>query len=123
MFENYLKPQENGSHYQTEWAAVTNKPGMGLLFIGMDDFSFNASHYTPEEIAGADHSYKLKKREETIVNIDYMMSGVGSNSCGPELMPEYRLSRTDINFKLRLKPVFIEDISITDTVNTIIVNE
>jgi len=120
MFENYLRPQENGSHYRTEWAVVTNKLGMGLLFAGMDKFSFNVSHYTPEDLTYADHPYKLKKRDVTIVNIDYMMSGTGSNSCGPELLPQYRLSQKDINFSLRIKPVFVEDISVIDTVNTVI---
>ena len=122
MFENYLKPQENGSHYGTEWAAVTNHFGMGLLFVGMDNFSFNASHYTPEDITNADHPYKLEKRDETIINIDYMMSGVGSASCGPELLPQYRLSQTSINFKLRIKPVFLGDVSLHETINTIIVD-
>lgn len=118
MHEDYIMPQENGSHYSTEWAAVTNLLGMGLLFIGMDDFSFNASHYTPEDITNANHVFELKKRDETIVNIDYKMSGVGSNSCGPELLPQYRLSESDIVFRFRIKPVFKEEICLTDTVNT-----
>lgn len=118
MHENYLMPQENGSHFSTEWAAVTNLLGMGLLFIGMEDFSFNVSHYTPEDITAADHSYKLIRRDETIVNIDYKMSGVGSNSCGPELLPQYRLKESEISFKLRIKPIFKEDISLLDIVKT-----
>lgn len=116
MHENYLKPQENGSHYSTEWATVTNLLGMGLLFIGMEDFSFNVSHYTPEDITNASHPYKLIRRDETIINLDYKVSGVGSNSCGPELLPQYRLSESDINFKLRIKPIFKEDISLLDVV-------
>ncbi len=120
MHEDYLKPQENGSHFSTEWATVTNLLGMGLLFIGMEDFSFSVSHYTPEDITKATHPYKLEKRKETIVNIDYYNSGVGSNSCGPELLPQYRLSQRDIHFKLRLKPIFKENISLLDEVNTFI---
>jgi len=118
MHENYLRPQENGSHYGTEWAAVTNKLGMGLLFIGMDEFSFNVSHYTPEDLTAATHPHELTRRDETIVNIDYMMSGVGSNSCGPELLPKYRLSQNVIDFSLRIKPVFKEEISLIDVVKT-----
>lgn len=120
MHENYIMPQENGSHYSTEWASVTNLLGMGLLFIGMDDFSFNASHYTPEDITQAGHTYELKKREETIVNLDAAMSGVGSNSCGPELLPQYRLSQTEFGFKLRIKPVFSEELSLLREIHTVI---
>jgi beta-galactosidase len=118
LHENYLMPQENGSHYSTEWATVSNQLDMGLLFIGMDDFSLNVSHYTPHDLTAANHPHELKRREETIVNIDYALSGIGSNSCGPELLPAYRLSGTDISFKLRIKPVFKEDISLIDTINT-----
>lgn len=110
-------PQENGSHYSTEWASVSNKTGVGLLFAGMEDFSFNASHFTPEDLTEAMHPHELSKRAETIVNIDYMNSGVGSNSCGPELLPQYRLSQKDIAFKVRIKPVFKDELDIVDEVN------
>lgn len=119
--EDYLMPQENGSHYATEWAAVTNSLGMGLLFAGMEDFSFNVSHFTPEDLTLAMHPHELKKRPETIVNIDYMNSGVGSNSCGPELLPQYRLSQRDISFKVRIKPLFRQDVDVLDEVNREIV--
>jgi len=117
LHENYLMPQENGSHYATEWATVTNSLGMGLLFIGMEDFSFNASHYTPHDLTTAMHPHELKKRGQTIINIDYMMSGVGSNSCGPELLPQYRLSRNNMDFSIRITPVFKEEISLIDKIN------
>jgi beta-galactosidase len=78
--------------------------GLGLLFLGMKDFSFNASHYTPEDLAAANHPFELRRREETIVHVDAMMSGMGSNSCGPELLPQYRLSMRDITFRFRIVP-------------------
>lgn len=114
MFENYLRPQENGSHYNTDWAVVSNNQGMGLLFIGEDNFSFNAAHYTPMDLTHARHPHELKKRQETIVNIDYGMSGVGSNSCGPELLEKYRLSEKSFTFKFRMKPVFKHELDIAE---------
>lgn len=122
MHENYIMPQENGSHYGTEWAAVTNILGAGLLFIGREEFSFQASHYTPEDLTVAGHTYDLEQRKETIINLDYSMSGVGSNSCGPELLPQYRLSEKELRFALRIKPIFKEEVSITDMVKTEIVD-
>jgi beta-galactosidase len=119
--ENYLKPQENGSHYKTEWAYVSDLKDQGLLFIGMDEFSFNVSHYTALDISNAKHPHELKRREEVIVNLDYGISGVGSNSCGPELLPQYRLSQKDINYKVRIKPVFEGGNEILDIVNSQII--
>lgn len=118
MHENYIMPQENGSHFGTEWAAVTGLTGIGLLFAGLDDFSFNASHYTPEDLTKAEHDIELVPRKETIINLDYRMSGVGSNSCGPELLECYRLSETKIRFRLRIKPVNTEQNAILKIVRS-----
>ncbi|WP_248926902.1 glycoside hydrolase family 2 TIM barrel-domain containing protein [Paenibacillus hamazuiensis] len=109
MFENYIMPQENGSRYGTEWAIVSNEQGMGLKFTAPAEFSFNAAHYTPEDLTAAEHDYELKPRKETIVHLDYKMSGVGSNSCGPELLEQYRLDEKAFSFELNITPVFKED--------------
>ncbi|HEY0829108.1 MAG TPA: glycoside hydrolase family 2, partial [Bacilli bacterium] len=110
LFENYLMPQENGSRYGTEWVIVSNELGMGLkLTSNNEHFSFNAAHYTPEDLAAAGHPHELQKRRETVVNADYKMSGVGSNSCGPELLEKYRLNEKEFSFHLKLAPVFKED--------------
>ncbi len=105
MFENYLVPQENGSRSGTEWVTISGPRGMGLRISSEDEFSFNASHYTPEDMTAAGHPHELKKRKETIVNIDYKMSGVGSNSCGPELLEKYRLDETDFSYNIRIVPL------------------
>jgi beta-galactosidase len=111
MFENYVRPQENGSRYGTEWAIVSNEQAMGIRFAAPERFSFNVSHYTPEDLAKTGHAYELAKvkRKETIVHLDYKMSGVGSNSCGPELAEAYRLNEEEIQFEIHLVPVFKED--------------
>ncbi len=118
MHEDYILPQENGSHYGTEWATVTGLTGTGLLFAGLDEFSFNASHFTPEDLTKAEHNVELQPRKETIVNLDYKMSGMGSASCGPDLMERYRLSETVIRFKLRMKPVNTEQCNILNIVRS-----
>ncbi|MBW7455087.1 glycoside hydrolase family 2, partial [Paenibacillus sepulcri] len=109
MFENYIMPQENGARYGTDWAILSNEQGMGLQFSASEGFSFHASHFTPEDLTNAAHSWELAKRKETIVHLDYRMSGVGSNSCGPELAEPYRLNEKEFQFELRLRPLFKED--------------
>lgn len=109
MHESYIKPQENGSRFGTEWAIVSSELGMGLKFSGAEPFSFQASHYTPEDLTEATHAHLLRKRKETIVHIDYKMSGVGSNSCGPELLPQYRLDEREFEFAVDVVPIFKED--------------
>lgn len=109
MFENYIHPQENGSRYGTEWGIVSNRQGMGLRFNAPSPFSLQASYYTPEDLAAAKHDHELRPRKETIVNLDYKMSGIGSNSCGPELHEDYRLQEQEFSFELDITPIFKED--------------
>lgn len=109
LHENYIMPQENGSRYGTEWAVVSNRLGMGLLFSSQDSFSFNASKYSVSDLEQAVHDYELQEREQTFVHVDYKMSGVGSASCGPELLEAYRLEEKNIQFSLTILPVFKED--------------
>ena len=61
-------------------------------------FSFNASEYTQEELLTKKHNYELKKCDDTVLCIDYRMSGIGSNSCGPELLPQYRMNEDKFIF-------------------------
>ncbi|MNC27800.1 Evolved beta-galactosidase subunit alpha [compost metagenome] len=111
MFENYVMPQENGSRYGADWVIVSNLLGMGLKFVSAaEHFSFNASRYTPADLDKAKHTYELAPRKETIVQLDYKLSGVGSNSCGPELLDQYRLNEKEFSYSLRISPVFKEDL-------------
>ncbi|WP_281890596.1 glycoside hydrolase family 2 TIM barrel-domain containing protein [Paenibacillus sp. YYML68] len=110
MHQSYVVPQENGSHYGTEWATVANALGMGLAFTSPGgEFSFQALHYTAEDLTEAAHTYELKRRKETIVSLDHKMNGIGSSSCGTELLEQYQLSDTELAFELRIVPVLKED--------------
>lgn len=109
LFENYLMPQENGSHFGTDWVRVTNQQGAGLLFWSETPFSFNASHYTPQALEAARHPHELQAREETILHIDYKMSGVGSNSCGPKLLEKYQFDEKEFSFDFSILPTACAD--------------
>ena len=110
-FEPYVRPQENCAHYGTKWAIVSSYAGQGLLATSAGgSFSFNASHYSPEQLTKTAHDYELVPQKETIFNIDYKQSGSGSNSCGPGLAPQYQLNEKEFNFTFRLKPVFANNV-------------
>ena len=103
-YEHHIKPQENGSHTLTVDATVSGK--RSLRFIAdtantrekIKSFSFNISPYSTKKITETDHDYKLREDGFTTVNIDYRMSGVGSNACGPLLPEEYKVNETEIDF-------------------------
>ena len=99
MHEDYIKPQENSSHYGCRYMTVTDGCS-AVTFSSPDKFSFNASEYTQEELTKKAHNYELEKCGDTVLCVDYMMSGIGSNSCGPELLPQYRFNEKNFTFKL-----------------------
>jgi len=96
----YVMPQEHGNHTKTKFLQIG-----GLEFRTDGEFEFNVSNYSSETLTQATHTDELQENEHTIVRIDYKNSGIGSNSCGPELLEQYRLKEKKILFKFNINPV------------------
>lgn len=109
-FEPYVRPQENSAHYGCKFAIVEAICGHGIYF-GAESFSLSASHISPERLTATRHNYELVQERETTVIIDYRNAGIGSHSCGPELLPEYRISEKQINFEFSFSPEFTGNIN------------
>ena len=107
-FEHYVRPQENMAHSDTKWVYVSNLNGHGLIFSG--DLSFNCSHFTPEMLEKTPHDYELVPLKETVVNLDYRHTGIGSNSCGPELLPEFCFEEKEFSWSVKITPAFVNDV-------------
>lgn len=98
----YLKPQENGSHYGCREVKVVNSADC-FTVQSHTLFSMNVSPYSQEELGSKKHQYDLEKSGSTILCVDYKMSGVGSNSCGPALKEQYRLNETEWDWSILLQ--------------------
>ena len=77
--------------------------GLGVDFIARNEFEFSVSEYTSEALTSATHIDELSKNGFTNVRIDYMVSGIGSNSCGPELIEKYQLPKGKILFEFYIR--------------------
>ncbi len=102
MHEDYIYPQENGSHYDCDYVIVSNER-ISLTAVSEKTFSFHTSVYTQEELTEKLHNYELEESPYTILCLDYRQSGVGSNSCGPQLLEKYQLKEENFSFGMRLK--------------------
>lgn len=92
LHEDYLFPQENGSHCDCEWLSLSGDGVMPVQVVATErPFSFNISVYTQEMLAETAHAFELEESGYTVLCVDYVQSGVGSNSCGPQLPEEHRL--------------------------------
>lgn len=89
MHEDYIKPQENGSHYGCRYMSINN--GDNEISAYGDKFMFGVSEYTQEELMEKAHNFELCKSGMTVLCIDYRQAGIGSNSCGPELTEQEKL--------------------------------
>ncbi len=105
MHEDYIRPQENGSHWNCHYVKLLSDDGVGLAATNNETFSFNASHYTQEELEAKKHNFELEESGYTVLCLDYTQSGIGSNSCGPELAKKYRFDAQRFEFNMTFKPI------------------
>lgn len=102
MHEDYIKPQENGSHHFCRDVSINNNSGK-IYVLSENDFAFNASHFSIEQLTSKTHNFLLHEEDSTYLIIDYKQSGIGSNSCGPDLAEEYRLNEEEFSYNFYLK--------------------
>lgn len=103
MHEDYIMPQENGSHFDCDYVEIVNGQ-YGMAVASEKTFSFNASIYSQEELERAAHNYELEQSDSTVLCIDYALNGIGSNSCGPVVMEQYRFDDTEFDFNIKVIP-------------------
>ncbi len=95
----YIMPQEHGNHTDTKYLYMKKS---GLCFESEKGFEFAVTHLDALMLMRAMHTDEIRPAGKTIVRIDYKGSGIGSNSCGPQLDEKYRLKEKDISFAFEI---------------------
>ena len=103
LHEDYIRPQENGSHYDCEYVELNNSR-YGIVASAEKAFSFNASYYAQEELEKKTHNYELIESDSVVFCVDYALNGIGSNSCGPVVLEQYRFDDVLFRFQFTLIP-------------------
>ncbi len=104
LHEDYIRPQENGSRQGCDY--VMAEGGVRKLgAVSAKPFGFNASVYTQEELTEKTHNYELTPSGSTVLCLDYRQNGIGSASCGPDLLERYRLLEEEFTFDMKLIPM------------------
>ncbi|WP_347551383.1 glycoside hydrolase family 2 TIM barrel-domain containing protein [Pseudalkalibacillus hwajinpoensis] len=106
FYTPYAYPQENGNRHEVRWAQIKNESGIGLTFQGKPCFDINIQYYTMENLEKAQHTYDLVEQDFITVLIDHKHHGLGSASCGPDVLEKYRLKSGAFQFGLEMKPAF-----------------
>lgn len=107
QFTHFVKPQANGNHYGTVFAGIYNKDKYGILIStqSKDGFEFSALPYSDKELEAVNHDYELGTSHKTHLTFDYRQSGLGSGSCGPQLMKKYRFNENEFTWHLDISPI------------------
>lgn len=97
-YVDYIKPQEHGNHFNTKYLRLGD-----FEFISKQGFEINVSRYDAKELESAAHNFELKNSGLTNVRIDYKVSGIGSGSCGPQLLEKYQMNDENVHFEFTIK--------------------
>lgn len=104
METNYVYPQENGHREDVKWFAVSDDKD-SLVFSCQAPVGINIHNYTAESLEKARHPWQIEKAEDVIIHMDYVQSGLGSNSCGEEQIEKYKVKRKDFTLGFTIKAV------------------
>ena len=99
-YVNYIKPQEHGNHFGCRYLKLGK-----YEIISDNDFEIRVGEYSTKELTEKAHNFELEKDGKTHVRIDYKVSGIGSNSCGPQLDEIFRLNDKKVAYSFTFKKI------------------
>ncbi|TWU74976.1 Beta-galactosidase (Lactase) [Metarhizium rileyi] len=96
LWVDYEFPQDGGNRTDVRWVEILGDKERLLRanFGDLDGASFSAMSYSTKDIDNCTHPHELhkRKREDTLVRLDWVHHGLGTGSCGPWTLPRYSLN-------------------------------
>jgi beta-galactosidase len=94
----YILPQEHGHRGDVRELSLRDGSGFGLHVLGRPVIGFSASHFRAGDLYAARHTCDLEPRPEVILSLDHAQRGLGTASCGPDVLARYRLNASSYRF-------------------------
>jgi beta-galactosidase len=100
----YLVPQDFGLRTDCRWFELVGDDGTTVRLEPLDPPVLHcaATHFRVEDLAGAAHETELRPRRRLIVHADVAHRGLGTASCGPDVLDRYRIAPGTYRFTYRL---------------------
>ena len=105
MFHYYVKPQATGNRTDVRWMELADEAGEGLSFRSDKVFQFSVIPFTDSNVDKATHINKLERTGIINVHLDAEQSGVGTATCGPGVLPPYRVPVEKHTFEFMIRPL------------------
>ena len=88
---------------------AVGKKGGNALFVtgsmGAEEFSFNASHYSAEQLTEKKHDFELEKEPYTIFNIDARFNALSEEETLNNDENNRLFDEKSVNFCFNIKPI------------------
>ena len=95
----YLVPQEFGLRTECEWIEfVASNTTVRIDVLEPATLHFSAVHHTPLQLFEALDATQLVTSENLIVHLDVAHRGLGTASCGPDVLPHYEVRAGTFEF-------------------------
>lgn len=104
-FHYYVYPQSTANRTDTRWVKLTNGQGEGIGFDSDSPFQFSVIPFEDQVLDKATHINELKRTGVVTVHIDAEQAGVGTATCGPGVLPQYRVPVENTEFEFFIYPV------------------
>ena len=91
LFTPYLRPQESGGRYGVRWFLLSGPSGQLGVHLDTAERQINVSRFRAADLDAAGHHDELVPRSGCIVHVDAVHRGLGTASCGPDTLPQYRI--------------------------------
>ena len=106
----YLVPQEFGLRTDCRWFDFIDPKSGDVLRVQVlqptaqfaSVLHCSATHFTADDLFRATTATELTARRELVVRLDAAHRGLGTASCGPDVLPQYRLPAGRYRFAYRL---------------------
>ena len=101
----YVVPQEFGLRTDCRWFELVDpSSGEVLLIEAVEPVALHvsATHHRPDDLFRAGSTDELVRRRDVVVCVDVAHRGLGTASCGPDVLAQYRLAAGRYEFAYRL---------------------
>lgn len=101
----YILPQEHGNKEDLRWIALSGDNGGMMVKADKKLLSGSTSHFSNEQLFASFHTYELTPSKETYLYIDMIQRGLGTASCGPDTLDQYKIFPGEYNYSYTIVPL------------------
>ncbi|XMB85247.1 glycoside hydrolase family 2 TIM barrel-domain containing protein [Mycoplasmatota bacterium WC44] len=106
IFIPYVYPQESGNLSDVRCFSLLDESGIGIIVDNKSPLNVSALNYSVTGINSAQHTNELKKEDYVTLNIDYKVTGLGSNSFGQLVLEQHQTKLQPFKYGFTIRPSY-----------------